>query len=232
MFKSSVISRTLTFFYSDVITLIPLLIALLQPSHETIFVAASTVLQDISSATHGTPPTLTEPLLLWLDSTGMEIIRKHQQSGDTDVDDVTHSLCKLLAAIGEHSTGYFASNISSSKPVKGSTRTKGYLVQLFLQAMLAFSGLPGYFGADEDTSEQALPFWYQLQESLWEDEGEEHGEDESDQAVQQAEAERMNLVKQVYIELVKVLRRKVTFPGPGQQPWAKGGSWNVSLCVD
>lgn len=148
----------------------------------------------------------------------MSVIQRHQAEADGDVDDVTHSLCKLLAALGEHSTGYIVANIASTRPVSvAQDKTKGALSQLFVQAMLAFVGLPGHFGIDEETSDQALAFWFELQESIWDgDDGDE------DQQEGGGEAEKMVVMKAVYVELVKVLKRKVTIPLPGKQNWTKG----------
>lgn len=96
--------------------------------------------------------------------------------------------------------------------------------------MLAFTGLPGYFGVDEDESEMTLGFWYLFQEALWgtdyhieDGEGDvgEYAEPGSVPYVDAREKEQVRVAKAVYIELVQVLRRKVAFPPPGSG-WSKG----------
>jgi hypothetical protein len=83
------------------------------------------------------------------------------------VDGMSYSLCKLLVALGDHSTMYFASNITSSKPVhgtlSGTVYSRGHLVQKCLYLLLRYTGLPGYYGVDEEASEMTLGFWYLFQ---------------------------------------------------------------------
>ncbi|KAF8158995.1 hypothetical protein BJ912DRAFT_1069769 [Pholiota molesta] len=76
-----------------------------------------------------------------------------------------------------------AAHIASGAPVPTAPgappTTRGRLVQRFLQLLLVYTGLPGYYGVDEDESEMTLGFWYLFQEALWstdffvEEEGEE-----------------------------------------------------------
>ncbi|KAF6748253.1 armadillo-type protein [Ephemerocybe angulata] len=102
---------------SDLLPFIPILIGLLDPSddNEAIFIAASDTLQEILSKSPlsdgAATKTLTEPLLVWLDSVGSSIIAQ-----TLDVNEVSHSLSKLLVALGDHSALYIAANISSSIP--------------------------------------------------------------------------------------------------------------------
>ncbi|KAK0494340.1 armadillo-type protein [Armillaria luteobubalina] len=195
---------------ADVIAIIPLLLLFLNPEDDTLFIAASATLQEIMSSSPlsngqlGTGvKTLAQPLLLWLDSKGSIIVENTLRSGL--VDEVSHSLCKLLAELGDHSTPYFARSIASKARVdpleayqsvvpNPSAKTKGQLTQRYLRVMLDYTGLSGYFGADEETSELTLGFWYMLQEALWD--------------------------LTVYVELVKILRRKTTFP-PRGHGWSK-----------
>lgn len=123
------------------------------------------------------------------------------------VDAVSHSLCKLVVALGDHSNTYFASYITSSAlvaipipaaltsaaslaatPVPAPDPTpkpKSHLIQRFLRLILGYTALPGWYGVDEDESEMTLGFWYLLQESLWsadydgEQEWGEHGPQDS-----------------------------------------------------
>ncbi|THV01907.1 ARM repeat-containing protein [Dendrothele bispora CBS 962.96] len=205
---------------SDITPLIPLLITLLNPDADTVFVASSESLQEIttkSALSDGSgSKTLTEPLLFWLDTIGHRIVENAVQSGITD--EVAVSLCKLLSALGDHSISYLAANMASSAPVTLlpsatagipqnmlDNKTKGQLTQTFLRLLLRFTGFPGYYGVDEEVSETTLGFWYMLQEALW---------DNSEMGDQAAVA------KALYVELVKLLRDKIRFPGPGHG-WSK-----------
>lgn len=115
---------------------------------------------------------------------------------------------------------------------------KSHLVHTFLRLILAFTGLPGYFGVDEEESEMTLGFWYLFQEALWGTEYQdakdlvgdninEIGDNDrsvggnNDAAMDTREKEQVRVAKEVYIELVQVLRRKVTFPPPSAG-WNKG----------
>lgn len=175
--------------------------------------------------------TLTEPLLFWLESTGTRIVDTTLQSGI--VEEVSHSLCKLLCALGDHSTKYFAVNIASSTVVapppniSGQPQTKGYLSQLFLRLLLAYTGLPGYYGVDEESSELTLGFWYMFQEALWGTDY--YGDDEEEENPAPGALDEQGVItKALYVELVRVLRRKVTFPPPGSG-WQKGTCQKFSV---
>ncbi|CAA7262307.1 unnamed protein product [Cyclocybe aegerita] len=209
-------------------TLIPLLISLLDPSHpdEAIFIASSDALQEITTKSafgdgSGTK-TLTEPLMVWLDVVGNRIMGR--VLNNDDMSSISHSLCKLVVALGDHSTSYIATNISSSYPVPTGPSTppttKGHLTQNFLRLLLAYTGLPGYYGVDEEESEMTLGFWYLFQEALWSTDYyiEEGAEDRSSvppDTGEGGESKQVLMAKAVYTELVKVLRRKVAFPPPG-----------------
>ncbi|KAG1733765.1 armadillo-type protein [Suillus occidentalis] len=199
---------------NDITPIIPLLITIMTPApdsgfNESTFSAASDVLQEImtrSSLAGGAGTgTLTEPLLVWLDAHG-----DHAGS----VDGVSHSLCKLLVALGDHSTMYFASNITSSKPIPGSPYQRAYFVQKFLHLLLKYTGLPGYYGVDEEASEMTLGFWYLFQESLWSVEYEDQTENQDGipSLLDVKEKEQWAVVNAVYVQLVEILRRKVTWP--------------------
>ncbi|KAF8064415.1 armadillo-type protein [Lyophyllum atratum] len=217
---------------SDITPLIPLLISLLDraESDSETFEVVSDALQEVmakSALSDGSGSrTLTEPLLIWMDTRGGKIIEATLSSGN--VDEISHSFCKLLVALGDHSTSYIASNITSSQSVEPLVpspagtpalppKTRGQLTQSFLRLLLAYTGLPGYYGVDEEESEMTLGFWYLFQEALWSTEyyipeGEEQNGDAGGVDVG---AEAMAMAKAVYSELVKVLRRKVAFPGKG-----------------
>ena len=124
--------------YSDIESLIPLLIQLM--SNEATFIGASDVLQEImtnSSFTYGINiKTLTVPVLNYLEVRGASIVQRMLETGD--IGEIEHSLCKLLVALGEHASGYVASHIQTSR------------VKNFMHLLLAFTGLPGYYGRDEE----------------------------------------------------------------------------------
>ena len=227
---------------SDLIHLIPILITLLDPTVEddSAFIVSSETLQEILSKSalsdgSGTR-TLTEPLLLWLDSTGAQIIDRSVSTGH--VSSISHSLCQLLVAIGDHSTSYLAMNIISQTPVsmqfaapssvpkQGQTKTRAHLVQTFFRLMLAYTGFPGYYGVDEEESELTLGFWYLFQETLWSTDFYVSGEEKPERNG----PEQMTMARAVYFEVIKLLRRKATFPTPGSN-WSKGNfAFIVKLC--
>ncbi|KAH7882096.1 armadillo-type protein, partial [Phlebopus sp. FC_14] len=198
---------------NDITPLIPLLIALLTPADsETeidpeIFTPASDALQEIMTrsplAGGAGLASLTDPLLVWLHVWGTRVLQA-----------VSHSLCKLIVTLGDHSNTYFASNITSQKSVPNSPLARSQLVQSFLWLLLGYTGLPGYYGADEEESEMTLGFWYLFQESLWsveyDDDDEERGS--APLAADVDERNRLAIINAVYAELVKILRRKVAWP--------------------
>jgi len=153
------------------------------------------------------------------------------------VDDVSHSFCKLLVAIGDHSTGYLASNIASSVQVQvqipsleHSTPppTRAHLVQTFLKLLLSYASLPGYYRVDEEESELTLGFWYLFQEAIWSSDYHFDPEDEDGGFGTQVvgdDGDSASLYKAVYAELVRILRTKVKLPGAVELAgWTKGTS--------
>lgn len=117
------------------------------------------------------------------------------------VDETSHSLCKLLCALGDHSTMYFASTLPSPP------------TQTFLRLMLGYTGLPGWYGVDEEESELCLAFWYLLQESLWTVDFVSDREPSKDSdGWERSEEKQWEVAGEVYDELVQVLRRKVMWP--------------------
>ncbi|RPD63454.1 ARM repeat-containing protein [Lentinus tigrinus ALCF2SS1-6] len=222
--------------------LVPLLLSLMLPQSEApsaefddqAFIPASDTLQELlikSALSDGSgTKTVTEPLLLWLDRYGDAIMRTTVSEGF--VDDISHSLCKLLVALGDHSAMYFAKNIAAPAQVKepppcpfplpAPLPVVSHLVQNYLRLLLAYTALPGYYGVEEEESEMTLSYWYLFQEALWTaDYGFDVAED-GDSGAQADERERdmMPVAKAVYTELVSVLRRKVVWP-----PRAVLGGW-------
>jgi hypothetical protein len=262
----------------DITPLIPPLISLLDrfSTDPDTFIAASDALQELmskSALSDGSGSRiLTEPLLLWLDASGGRIVEATLHSGT--VDEVPHSLCKLLVGLGDHSTSYIAANIASSTPISSISiptpiasmstpipihlppsnththpqKTKGEVSQTFLRLLLAYTGLPGYFGVDEEESEVTLPFWYLFQEALWSTDtesdsgvyGHGHGRWEDGggagadvsgdkEGYNHDHAAQVGMAKAVYSELVRVLRRKVVFPL--SQGGGNGNGWSKGLLV-
>lgn len=93
--------------------------------------------------------------------------------------------------------------------------------------MLAYTGFPGYYGVDEEESELTLGFWYLFQETLWSTDFYVSGEEKSD-ASERNGPDQVIMARAVYFEVVKLLRRKATFPIPGSN-WSKG---NFALIVE
>lgn len=128
-------------------------------------------------------------------------------SGDVDVN--SHAFCKFLAALGDYSVNHLATHLDAPQ------------VQTFMRLLLGYTGLPGWFGVDEDDSDTCLPFWYLLQEALW-------NADFGDQP----HIPQMSVAHQLYTEVVDVLRRKVTWPNAAQlKAWTKGQSNCMALNV-
>ncbi|KIJ61703.1 hypothetical protein HYDPIDRAFT_115503 [Hydnomerulius pinastri MD-312] len=217
---------------NDITPLIPLLISLLTPPtldseiDPEVFSPASDALQEImtrSSLAGGAGiASLTDPLLIWIDIWGSRILQSSPSSETAS--EVSHSLCKLIITLGDHSNTYFAANITSQKSVPGSAHTRSHLAQSFLRLLLGYTGLPGYYGTDEEESEMTLGFWYLFQESLWsveyDDADDERGSVPPSSDVE--ERNRLAIVNAVYVELVKVLRRKVAWPPQSLlSGWAK-----------
>lgn len=259
---------------SDLTPLIPLLISLITPVpslhpefDDDTFIPASDALQEImskSALSDGSgSKTLVEPLLIWLERWGgriveaslsCELLFRSDGTGLTrktfiagSVDETSRSLCKLLVALGDHSTSYLAVNLASSSPVTTSgpppplsmpistpahmpiatpspnQLTKGHLVQTFLKLLLAYTALPGFYGTDEDESEMTLGFWYLFQEALWSTDYYFEDEAGGGSGVSEKEEDQWVISKAVYSELVQVLRRKVVWPANAiLGGWVKG----------
>ncbi|KAL1943353.1 hypothetical protein VTO73DRAFT_4428 [Trametes versicolor] len=227
---------------NDLTPFVSLLLALMIPTVESstpefddqAFIPASDSLQELLTASSlcdgsGTK-TVTEPLLLWLDRYGGPVVQASIDAGFAD--DISHSLCKLLVALGDHSAMYFAKNIAapaqvkpiaSPVPLPSPLPTLSHLVQNFLKLLLQYTALPGYYGVDEEESEMTLGFWYLFQESLWNvDYGFDVGEDgDAGNEAEERDRDMMPVAKAVYSELVTIVRRKVVWP-----PRAVLNGWN------
>ncbi|KZT68569.1 ARM repeat-containing protein [Daedalea quercina L-15889] len=224
---------------NDLTPLIPPLIELMSPTStsplefdETAFVGASETLQELMSrsalAEGSANRTLTEPLLIWCHTYGGQLLEDTLNNGF--VGSISHSFCKLLAALGDHSTLYLAANIASTLPPAPfpeppppvtypapSLPDKSQLVQTFLRLLLAYAALPGFYGVDEEESELTLGFWYLFQEALWNAEYEqefEFGDSDVNAApgTDKTEQAQWRVARIVYLELVQILRHKVVWP--------------------
>ena len=88
--------------------------------------------------------------------------------------------------------------------------------------MLAYTGFPENYGMDEEERELTLGFWYLFQETFWSTDFYTSGEEEQT-TLERNGLEQVAMAQAVYFEVVKVLRRKATFPIPGSG-WSKGNT--------
>ena len=123
-------------------------------------------------------------------------------------------------------------------PFTSSTLTRAHVIQHFLRLILAFTGLPGLYGIDEEDSEMTLGFWYLFQEALWNAEYNSDGWEEEASDVQNAqtriqnEKEQWIVVEAVYAELVQVLRAKVVWPRSEILVSWTHGKHNLTCLID
>lgn len=90
--------------------------------------------------------------------------------------------------------------------------------------MLGYTGLPGFFGVDEEESELCLAFWYLLQEALWSvDFVSDREPGKESEGWERSEEVQWEVAHTIFEELVDVLRRKVTWPkNDVLSQWSKG----------
>jgi hypothetical protein len=113
--------------------------------------------------------------------------------------------------------------VSSGGGVSGEPRTRGTLSQTFLRVLLGYTALPGAAGVDEDESELTLGFWYLFQEALWAVDEPEDTIPGAPGGLAPGERERMTVARQLYAEVVRVLRQKVVWPASNiVRAWPKG----------
>ncbi|KAI9344275.1 armadillo-type protein [Obelidium mucronatum] len=86
------------------------------------------------------------------------VYAEYQKCLEEEDTDVAHSLCTLLAQLGESFPKYMIKNLGTSQNVLR-----------LVEMMLRFTGFPGYYGIDEDFSHIPDEFWYEMQESLTDD---------------------------------------------------------------
>ncbi|KAF8305820.1 hypothetical protein DL93DRAFT_2065964, partial [Clavulina sp. PMI_390] len=141
---------------------------------------------------------LTDPLLQWLEVEGREI---YQASVETEsIDEVGRGLCKMLAAIGDHSLDYVMQKLNDPR------------VLAFLEIMLGFTGFPGWFGVDEFESEMTTTFWVFFSEHVLDSDW--FGDDTNPSR---------NRARDILVSLIKVLHQKTRWPAPEElKGWTKG----------
>ncbi|KAH7096895.1 ARM repeat-containing protein [Auriculariales sp. MPI-PUGE-AT-0066] len=207
---------------SDYLTpLVPFLINLLN-NPETFVPAVDALDALLSSSAFSSgagTKTLTEPLLAFLNTHGPGILQgaiTAAQDGGS-IEEVPHSLARLVAALGDHSVSYVVRRLADPQ------------VQGFLRLVLGFQSFPGYFNVDEEVSELVLPFWYLLQEALWDagtsttDFGSDSGGGtEASEHPAHVAAADLQIAQALYVEVVAVLRKKATWPPMSDlQSWTR-----------
>ncbi|KAG8848646.1 hypothetical protein FRB96_001053 [Tulasnella sp. 330] len=184
----------------ELVSLVPILNELLR-DRDT-FLATCDVLEEImtksSMASGRGTKVLTEPLLEWVASEGAMILQESLTAGA--IDEISHAFCKLILALGEHSAVYIAEHMLDPN------------VQTLMRVILGYTGLPGWFGVDEDESELTLSFWFSLGEAVLDSD---FGPD--------SEPTRYATIQAVLVEMVLTLVRKSRWPtaAEGLGSWAK-----------
>ncbi|KAJ2553846.1 hypothetical protein EV175_002790 [Coemansia sp. RSA 1933] len=163
--------------------------------------AATTVLDDMASNTNMASKYAKTIGTLVLERTGQPWITDVLKQCIADNNDQRAlQWGSTIVSFGETYTEFIVQKIGDPQ--------LGEHISTFLQIMLALSRFPGYHGIDEDVSDQPLNFWYLLQEALVDF----VCESQDDPELMQRVAETQEVVRQVYIELLKVLVSKCTYP--------------------
>ncbi|KAG8982393.1 hypothetical protein FRB93_008149 [Tulasnella sp. JGI-2019a] len=184
----------------ELTSLVPILNNLLR--NRDTFIATCDVLEEImtkSSISSGRgAKVLTEPLLAWIASEGAMILQESLATGAAD--EISHAFCKLILALGEHSSIYIADHMLDPN------------VQTLLRVILGYTGFPGWFGVDEDESELTLSFWFSIGEAILDSE-----------FGPESEPARWATITAVLVEMVLTLVRKSRWPTTeeGIGNWAK-----------
>ncbi|KAK8844673.1 hypothetical protein IAR55_006522 [Kwoniella newhampshirensis] len=142
---------------------------------------------------------LTEPLLAWvIGSAGQSLVG----SADEEPSEEIIAFAKLLAALVEHSSEWIVARIKQND------------VQALLGVILRLTGWQGIGSVEEHVSELTLAIYPLLQEAVMDsDLFQAPHETSPDWAV----------AKQFFRELVQVTRRKVRWPGEGDEGGTLGG---------
>ncbi|WVR03182.1 hypothetical protein IAU60_000173 [Kwoniella sp. DSM 27419] len=142
---------------------------------------------------------LTEPLLAWvIGPPGQSLVG----SGHGEPSEEMIAFAKLLAALVEHSAEWLV------------TRIKQADVQAFLGVILRITGWQGLGNVEENVSELTLPIYPLLQEAVM---------DSEMFSAPHETSEEWAVAKGFFRELVEVTRRKVRWPGEGDQGGSLGG---------
>ncbi|BEJ13429.1 hypothetical protein CspHIS471_0306030 [Cutaneotrichosporon sp. HIS471] len=136
---------------------------------------------------------LTEPLLAWvIGPNGQGLLG----STEDEPSDAVIAFTKMLCALVEHSSEWLVARLQQPD------------VQAFLATILRVTGWSGVGGVDESVSELTLPIYPLIQEAIMDsDVFSEPHETSASWAV----------AKQFFRELVDVTRRKVRWPGSGEE---------------
>lgn len=97
----------------------------------------------------------------------------------------------------------------------------GGAVDTFMQIMLVLTRFPGFYGFDEEVSDQPLNFWYLLQETMvdWAYTMDEEDDDPKGDVAQLIESTQAK-ISQVYVELLMALASKCAYPSA--DVWVEG----------
>ncbi|CAK9779796.1 ARM repeat-containing protein [Cutaneotrichosporon oleaginosum] len=136
---------------------------------------------------------LTEPLLAWvIGPNGQGLLG----SAEGEPSDAVIEFTKMLCALVEHSSDWLVARLQQPD------------VQAFFATILRITGWDGVGGVDENVSELTLPIYPLIQEAIM----------ESDVFAEPHETSASWAVaKQFFRELVLVTRRKVRWPGSGEE---------------
>ncbi|KAJ1922313.1 hypothetical protein H4219_000175 [Mycoemilia scoparia] len=132
-----------------------------------------------------------------------------------DHHDTAKTWLRLLVDFGENYCDLLLKQLSDPK--------LHYNVIRFWNCMIALTNYPGYFGEDEDLTDQAMVFWYNQQEALSDLEMDvtpsSDAEDDNDSSLEAAGMvthqqfqQIKNIVKDVYLKVIEVLLNKSTYP--------------------
>lgn len=153
---------------------------------------------------------VTEPLLAWVvGAPGQNLIGKAEDGRLTSWSQLTtepseemQAFTKMLCALAEHSSEWFVARLEQTD------------VQAFLGTVLRITNWSGSGGVDENVSELTLPIYPLIQEAIM---------DSDAFASDHATSPEWALAKGFFQQLVDVTRRKVRWPGNGEDASSLGG---------
>ncbi|WRT63297.1 uncharacterized protein IL334_000202 [Kwoniella shivajii] len=142
---------------------------------------------------------LTEPMLAWvIGPSGQSLVGSAEGEPSEEVIGFT----KLLAALVEHSSEWLVARIQQND------------VQAFLRVILRLTGWQGLGNVEESLSELTLPVYPLIQEAIM---------DSSIFSSPHDTSPEWAIAKGFFRELVEITRRKVRWPGHGDQGGSIGG---------